>query len=88
MKYFAYILECSDKTLYCGWTNDLDKRILAHNTLKSGAKYTRGRRPVILVYVESFKTQNQAMSREVCIKNMTRKRKLDIIRLSSHNYTS
>ena len=79
MKYFVYIVECSDKTLYCGWTNNLEKRLLSHNTLKSGAKYTRGRRPVILSYFEIYKTKNQAMSREVCIKKMTRKKKLDII---------
>ena len=75
---FVYILRCSDDTLYCGWTNDIDKRMKAHNEGK-GAKYTRSRLPVRLVYSESFETKEEAMSRECGIKRMTRKEKLRLI---------
>lgn len=70
-KNFTYIVECSDHTLYTGWTNDLEKRIEAHNTGK-GAKYTKTRRPVRLVYFETFATKEEAMSREYHIKRMSR----------------
>ena len=76
MKYFVYILECADKTLYCGYTNDLAKRILHHNTSKLGAKYTSGRRPVTLVYEESFDTLNESLKREMEIKKLPRIKKL------------
>lgn len=79
MDYITYILECSDKTYYTGITNDLDKRILAHNELKSGAKYTRARRPVRLVHRENFKTKNEAMKREFEIKKLKRSEKISLI---------
>lgn len=79
MKYFVYILECADKTLYTGYTNDLLKRELAHNNSKLGAKYTMARRPVRLVYFEKFETKSEALKREVVLKKMTRKQKFDII---------
>ena len=60
---YTYIIKCADSTLYTGWTNDLDKRIKAHNSGK-GAKYTKTRRPVKLVYYEEHETKNEAMSRE------------------------
>ena len=60
---YTYILKCMDGSLYTGWTNDIDKRLKAHNEGK-GAKYTKGRRPVKLVYVEEFKTKEEAMRRE------------------------
>ncbi len=75
---YTYILECADGTLYCGWTNDLEKRIAAHNSGK-GAKYTKSRLPVKLVYYETFDTPNEAMSRECGIKNLTRNEKLKLI---------
>ena len=59
---YTYILECSDGTLYTGWTNNLEQRLKAHNSGK-GAKYTRSRIPVTLVYYEAYLTQQQAMSR-------------------------
>ena len=59
---YTYILKCSDETLYTGWTNDLEKRINAHNAGK-GAKYTKNRRPVELAYYEEFATKEEAMSR-------------------------
>ena len=76
---YTYILECADSTLYCGWTNDLEKRLTAHNSGK-GAKYTKSRLPVKLVYYETFATPNEAMSREYSIKKMTRSEKLKLIR--------
>ena len=64
---YTYLLECSDGTLYCGWTNDLEKRVKAHNSGR-GAKYTKSRRPVRLVWYETFETKEEAMSREVKVK--------------------
>jgi putative endonuclease len=77
MKFFVYILRCADGTLYTGYTDDLKERVMTHNgeTKKIGAKYTRGRRPVELVYSESFKTKSEAMKREVAIKQLTRSQK-------------
>ena len=77
-KNFTYIVECSDHTLYTGWTNDLEKRIEAHNTGK-GAKYTKTRRPVRLVYFETFATKEEAMSREYHIKRLSRQEKIKLI---------
>ena len=59
---YTYLLECSDGTLYCGWTNDLEKRVKAHNSGR-GAKYTKSRRPVRLVWYETFETKEEAMHR-------------------------
>ena len=75
---YTYILECADGTLYCGWTNDLEKRLKAHSEGK-GAKYTRARLPVTLVYYEEFETSREAQSREVKIKQLTRAQKLELI---------
>ena len=74
---YTYIVKCSDGTFYTGWTNDLEKRISAHNS-GEGAKYTRCRRPVELVYYESFRTKEEAMSREWHIKRLTRKQKAEL----------
>ena len=73
--YYVYIVKCSDGTLYTGSTHDLVKRIDTHNTGKTGAKYTKARRPVELVYTESFETKGQALTREWCIKKLTRAQK-------------
>lgn len=78
MSYFIYILECSDGTLYTGSTNDLDKRVLAHNTSKTAAKYTRARRPVKMVHFEKFRTKSQALKREWEIKGMERSDKIKL----------
>lgn len=75
---YTYILKCADDTLYCGWTNDLEKRLKAHNSGK-GAKYTRSRLPVTLVYYESFETSVEAQKREYQIKKLTRQEKLKLI---------
>ena len=71
-KNYTYILKCSDGSLYCGWTNDLEKRLQAHNK-GIASKYTRTRRPVELVYFETFETKQEAMSREYHIKQLKRK---------------
>lgn len=75
---YTYILRCADGTLYTGWTNDLDKRLAAHNA-GTAAKYTRPRRPVTLVYQEAFPTKEEAMRRERQIKRLTRAEKLALI---------
>lgn len=75
---FTYIVKCSDGSLYTGWTNDLDKRLKAHNSGR-GAKYTKTRRPVELVYYEKFLTKQEAMSREARIKQLSRSQKLELI---------
>jgi putative endonuclease len=72
----VYILQCADGTLYVGSTNDLEKRLYAHNHLKSGAHYTKIRRPVVLKYSEKFKTYSKARAREGELKRLTRKEKL------------
>lgn len=78
MKNYVYILECSDKSLYTGWTNDLEGRLKAHND-GTGAKYTRGRGPCKLRYYEEFDKKNEAMKREYQIKHFTRKQKEKLI---------
>ena len=75
---YTYIVECADGSLYCGWTNDLEKRIMDHNAGK-GAKYTKTRLPVKLVYHETFDTKEEAMSREWHIKQLRREQKLELI---------
>lgn len=75
MSWVCYLLECADGTLYCGITNDLDKRLAAHNT-GEGAKYTRGRTPVKLVYCESCADKSVALKREMGIKGWSRTQKL------------
>jgi len=71
----CYLLHCADNTLYCGITNDLDKRLAAHNA-GAGAKYTRSRRPVKLVYVEACADKSAALQREMAIKALPRTAKL------------
>lgn len=76
--YYAYMVVCSDSTLYTGYTDDLVRRMQAHNSGK-GAKYTRSRRPVKLVYWEKFATKRQAMQREYAIKQWPRRQKLRLL---------
>ena len=73
--YFVYILECADKTLYVGSTNNIEKRIIEHNGSKRGAHYTKIRRPVVLKYTESFETFREARTREAEIKRLSRVKK-------------
>ncbi|MDO8436008.1 MAG: GIY-YIG nuclease family protein [bacterium] len=79
MSYSVYILECADKSLYVGCTNDLEKRIKQHNNSKRGAHYTKIRRPVTLKYLEEFKTLKDARQRESEIKSWKREKKLTLI---------
>ena len=71
---YAYILRCSDGTLYTGWTTDVDKRVEAHNSGK-GAKYTRSRLPVVKVYEECFADKSEALRREAAIKRLKKAQK-------------
>jgi len=76
--FYTYIVECSDHSFYTGWTNNLAKRIATHNAGK-GAKYTKYRLPVTLVYFEIYPDKQAAMRREYAIKQLTRKQKLTLI---------
>ena len=78
MDWYVYILECNDQSLYTGITNNLQNRVIAHNSGK-GAKYTKARLPVKLVYKESYKTKGDSLKREFEIKKMKRTEKLDLI---------
>lgn len=77
--YYVYIVRCADNTFYTGITNDLEKRIENHNTSKTGAKYTRARRPVELIYKVAYENQSLAKKREAEIKNLTRAQKTKLI---------
>ena len=76
---YTYIVQCADGTLYTGWPNCLEKRLKAHNSGKNGAKYTKTKRPVTLVYYEGYATKEEAMSREYAIKQLTRAKKLALM---------
>jgi len=76
--HYVYILECSDSSLYAGYTIDLDKRLKVHNQGK-GSKYTRVRLPVKLVYNEEFENKSDALKREYRIKQLTRKKKEELV---------
>lgn len=76
---FVYLLRCCDGTLYCGWTNDLSARLKTHNS-GQGAKYTRARLPVELVYFEEYDNKCDAMSREWHIKRLSKKEKEELVK--------
>jgi len=78
MAYFCYILECADSTYYTGWTTDPERRVRQHNAGR-GARYTRYRRPVELVYVEEHPNRSAAMKREIAIKRLKRDQKWALI---------
>ena len=77
--YHLYILQCSDKTLYTGITVDVERRVREHNSSTLGAKYTRSRRPVRLMYSKKFRTRSAAAKAEYRIKQLSRKEKLAMI---------
>ena len=79
-KHYIYIIQCADGTLYTGWTTDLEGRMETHNS-GAGAKYTRGRGPVRLLYSETFETKGEALKREIKIKKMDRDRKIKLMGL-------
>lgn len=76
-KWYVYILQCADGTLYTGITNDLDRRLKAHNA-GTASKYTRVRRPVAMVYREEADAKGNALRRESQIKSMSRQQKMDM----------
>jgi len=78
-QHYVYVVECSDGTYYTGYTTDVERRVDEHND-GSGAKYTRGRRPVELVHVETYDTQSDAMQREHAIKQLRRAAKEQLVR--------
>lgn len=78
---YTYLLKCADGTLYCGWTNDPQKRLAAHNA-GTASKYTASRRPVEMVYLEEKETKQEAMKREAAIKKLKRKDKLKLAGLA------
>lgn len=77
--FYTYMLRCADRTLYVGSTNDLARRLDEHNYSKRGAHYTKIRRPVTLIYQESFGSFNEARKREAEIKSWKRAKKLELI---------
>lgn len=87
MTAYAYIVECADGTLYSGWTNDLEKRVAAHNA-GQGAKYTRSRRPVTLRYYEEFEDKSEALRREAALKKLSRAKKQALIEHGNNRKTS
>ncbi|MBO0387466.1 GIY-YIG nuclease family protein [Burkholderia multivorans] len=78
IEHYIYIVRCKDDTLYTGYTNNVQARIEKHNAGK-GAKYTKTRRPVVLLYQEGYETKSEAMKREYEIKTFTRTQKLQLI---------
>jgi putative endonuclease len=79
VKYYVYILECADGTLYTGITTDVARRVIEHNDSAKGASYTRSRRPVGLVYQEEVASRSEALKREHALKNLTRTQKLALL---------
>jgi len=83
MTHYVYVVECSDGTVYTGYTTDVERRVEEHND-GEGAKYTRGRTPVEVVHVEEYETRSDAMSREAEIKSLSRQEKDELVNV----YTS
>jgi len=78
--FYVYLLECRDGSLYCGYTTDIQKRLIVHNSGK-GAKYTKSRLPVKLAYFEECETKSDALKREAAIKKLKRHQKLELINM-------
>ena len=85
-KHFFYVLECSDNSLYAGYTNHLEKRVATHNAGK-GAKYTKARGPVRCIYYETFETKQQAMRAEYAFKQLRRSDKIQYMRRATDEIT-
>ena len=83
--FYVYLLECADGTLYCGYTNDLEGRVRTHNAGK-GAKYTRSRLPVKVVYFETYQDKSEALRREIQIKRLTREQKKALIFAANNGF--
>lgn len=80
--YYVYLLECSDSSYYCGITTDIQRRIIEHNTSKKGAKYTRSRRPVKLIWSKIVQNRSEATKLEIQIKNLSKKEKIALVLIS------
>jgi predicted GIY-YIG superfamily endonuclease len=78
--YYVYILACADGSLYTGIATDVERRLAEHNSSLNGAKYTKSRRPVSLVYQEKCKNRSEALKREYEIKQLSRQQKLTLIK--------
>jgi putative endonuclease len=90
-RHYVYILRCADDSLYTGYATDIEKRLREHNgeiNHKAAARYTRGRRPVFLVYTEQCSTRSEALKRECAIKALTRTEKLLLIKLFNNNISN
>ena len=85
--YYLYILKCADETLYTGITVDIERRVSEHNTSKLGAKYTKSRRPVELVYSRRFRNRSNATKAEAKMKKLSREEKLGLIKEYKKDYT-
>ncbi len=83
--FYTYMVRCSDDSIYTGYTTNLERRVRAHNEGKTGAKYTRSRRPVELVYYEKFATRHEALVREAQIKRLDRRQKLKLLEKDNGN---
>lgn len=80
-RFYTYMVECADGSLYTGWTTDIEQRVKAHNgEIPGGAKYTRSRRPVRLVWSTSFQRKQDAQSMEYQVKRMRREEKDALIK--------
>jgi putative endonuclease len=79
MSWFVYLVRCNDGTLYTGVTTDIERRVATHNASKGGARYTRARQPVTLVYQAVCASRSEALSREAAIKKLSREQKLSLI---------
>ena len=79
MSWYVYILRCADDTLYTGITTDVVRRLREHNEAKLGAKYTRARRPVVIVYKKRFGSRSTAAIREAALKKLSREEKLMLL---------
>jgi putative endonuclease len=86
-KSYCYILQTIENTLYCGWTLDLERRLKEHNSPDSKTKHTRNRQPCKLVYFEEFDTRAKAAQREIQIKQLLRKQKIELIQTKHPEFT-
>ena len=83
-QWFVYVVECSDGSLYTGITTNLKRRISEHNSSKKGAKYTKSRQPVELIYFETVSNRSEATMREINIKKLSKKNKIQLINSSTY----
>ena len=85
-KHYVYLLKCSDGTFYVGYATDLSRRVSEHNESTKGAKYTRGRRPVVLVYFEECESRSEALKREYMLRKKSREEKVRLMNEFEGNF--